>query len=90
MGNKTECTGFFARATIKPETKAGLDKTEKRLFGNLVGPTKKGMGVFGLSEVLLDRWSPLALVPISSRSFWKARYSCVIADSAVAVVLALH
>ncbi|KAF1856606.1 hypothetical protein Lal_00038472 [Lupinus albus] len=28
MGNKTECTGFFARATIKPETKAGLDKTE--------------------------------------------------------------
>jgi len=28
MGNKTECTGFLARATIKPETKAGLDKTE--------------------------------------------------------------
>lgn len=41
-----------------------------------------------VSEVLLDRWSPLALVPISSR--WKARYSCVIADSTVAVVLALH
>ncbi|PPS00229.1 hypothetical protein GOBAR_AA20432 [Gossypium barbadense] len=30
MGNKTECTGFLARATIKPETKAGLDKTESR------------------------------------------------------------
>lgn len=43
-----------------------------------------------VSEVLLDRWSPLALVPISSRSFWKARYSCVISDSTVAVVLALH
>jgi len=28
MGNKTECTGFLARTTIKPETKAGLDKTE--------------------------------------------------------------
>ena len=28
LGNKTECTGFLARATIKPETKAGLDKTE--------------------------------------------------------------
>jgi hypothetical protein len=28
MENKTECTGFLARATIKPETKAGLDKTE--------------------------------------------------------------
>jgi hypothetical protein len=28
MGNKTECTGFLARETIKPETKAGLDKTE--------------------------------------------------------------
>ena len=30
-----------------------------------------------VSEVLLDRWSPLALVPISSRFFWKARYSCM-------------
>jgi hypothetical protein len=28
MRNKTECTGFLARTTIKPETKAGLDKTE--------------------------------------------------------------
>jgi hypothetical protein len=28
MENKTECTGFLARTTIKPETKAGLDKTE--------------------------------------------------------------
>ncbi|CAH1414469.1 unnamed protein product [Lactuca virosa] len=28
MGNKTECTGFLARTTIKPETKARLDKTE--------------------------------------------------------------
>jgi hypothetical protein len=28
MKNKTECTGFLARTTIKPETKAGLDKTE--------------------------------------------------------------
>ena len=28
MGNETECTGFLARTTIKPETKAGLDKTE--------------------------------------------------------------
>ena len=28
LGNKTECTGFLARTTIKPETKAGLDKTE--------------------------------------------------------------
>ena len=28
MENKTECTGFLARATIKPETKARLDKTE--------------------------------------------------------------
>nr|KAJ0201182.1 hypothetical protein LSAT_V11C600326840 [Lactuca sativa] len=25
---KTECTGFLARTTIKPETKARLDKTE--------------------------------------------------------------
>ena len=46
--------------------------------------------LIAVSEVLLDRWSPLALVPISSRFFWKARYSCVIADSTVAVVLALH
>jgi hypothetical protein len=29
MENKTECTGFLARTTIKPETKAGLDKTER-------------------------------------------------------------
>ena len=43
-----------------------------------------------VSEVLLDRWSPLALVLISSRFFWKAKYLCVIADSTVAVVLALH
>lgn len=43
-----------------------------------------------VSEVLFSRWSPLALVPISSRFFLKARYSCVIADSTVAVVLALH
>jgi len=28
MGNETECTGFLARTTIKPETKAGLDETE--------------------------------------------------------------
>jgi hypothetical protein len=28
MKNKTECTGFLARTTIKPETKAKLDKTE--------------------------------------------------------------
>ena len=28
-----------------------------------------------VSEVLLDRWSSLALVLISSRFFWKARYS---------------
>jgi hypothetical protein len=28
MKNKTECTGFLARTTIKPETKARLDKTE--------------------------------------------------------------
>lgn len=43
-----------------------------------------------VSEVLLDGWSPLAFLPISSRFFWKARYSCVIADATVAVVLALH
>ena len=28
MENKTECTRILARATIKPETKAALDKTE--------------------------------------------------------------
>lgn len=28
MKNRTECTGFLARTTIKPETKARLDKTE--------------------------------------------------------------
>jgi hypothetical protein len=28
MGNETECTGFLARTTIKPETKARLDETE--------------------------------------------------------------
>jgi hypothetical protein len=28
MGNKTEFTRFLARATIKPETKTGFDKTE--------------------------------------------------------------
>ena len=28
MGNETGCTGFLARTTIKPETKAGLDETE--------------------------------------------------------------
>lgn len=33
MGNETECTGFLARATIKPETKAGLDKTESIMHG---------------------------------------------------------
>nr|YP_009526539.1 hypothetical protein [Ammopiptanthus mongolicus]AXV54298.1 hypothetical protein [Ammopiptanthus mongolicus] len=35
MGNKTECTGFLARATIKPETKAGLDKTESIMLCSL-------------------------------------------------------
>ncbi|EOY06883.1 Uncharacterized protein TCM_021470 [Theobroma cacao] len=37
LGNKTECTGFLACATIKPETKAELDKTESIMASRTLG-----------------------------------------------------
>jgi hypothetical protein len=59
MGNKTECTGFLARTTIKPETKAGLDKTESIM----VRRTKKdgALNEASCSSIQVDLLRPARL-----------------------------
>lgn len=63
MGKKTECTGLLARTTIKPESKAGLDKTEGRYkeIGN--ERTERKERSFLTSERATSRH------PIPSRAF---------------------
>jgi hypothetical protein len=59
MGNKTECTGFLARTTIKPETKAGLDKTESIMVRR--PPLKWNLNAGARRRIQVDLLQPARL-----------------------------
>jgi hypothetical protein len=64
MKNKTECTGFLARTTIKPETKAKLDKTESimvRCFS-----LKSNLDASSCSSIQVDLLQPARAVVLIS------------------------
>jgi hypothetical protein len=76
MGNKTECTGFLARTTIKPETKAGLDKTESIMVRR--PPLKWNLNAGARRRIQVDLLRPARLFVFhfllpSRRSSYKRR-----------------
>jgi hypothetical protein len=78
MGNKMECTRFLARTTIKPETKAGLDKTESIMVRR--PPLKWNFNAGARRHIQVDLLQPARLfifhfILPSRRFYYKRKHS---------------